>query len=100
MRQSLLESPCIKVIDALSMATSVPVPMAMPTSAVARAIASLIHTAMATTRPASLASEHPPPYAGVVSAIILNPYLLGNSLGRPLLVPGKHIALTPSASNP
>src|SRR5271155_3557648 len=88
------KSPFTKVTSALSMATSVPVPIAIPTSASARAGASLMPSpAIATFRPS------------VLSALIrsclssglkfVDPQLLGDDLGRLLIVPGEHDDLQP-----
>ena len=88
-----VRSPLSRVTPALSMATSVPVPMAMPTSAAARAGASLTPSpAMATTRPSARSALDD--VALVVGQHLgLDPVdaqAAGDGLGGDLVVAGEH----------
>ncbi len=86
-------SPFTSVTPALSIATSVPVPMAMPTSAAARAGASFTPSpAMATTRPSSRSRRISACLsAGSTSATTsAMSSLPGDRLGRGAVVAGQH----------
>ena len=88
-----LSSPLIRVMSADSMATSVPVPMAIPTSAWARAGASLIPSPTMPTRlPFGLELFH---LAGLglrqdLGQDAVDTDLFGNGIGGPLVIPGHH----------
>ena len=96
----LRRSPPMRVMSEAAIATSVPVPMAMPRSAWASAGASLIPSpTMATVLPPALEGRH---LGGLLlrqhlrqDVPGLDPHLAGDGLGRGAVVAGEHPDLEP-----